>query len=232
MDSYPVIKYVSSGISMFISQAVKETDEPVEFIDPICTMMKICIMSYKPIGTKFSIKNNRIHIDSPWVLQGAQRWMNSDKRNQLHQLRYPIFYFMGIYFGYIIFQHLAIDSSILNDLNNLAIKGLKKIKTTYNNEKNIGSMVKNCIDDYIRILSTKYTINEYMEEMCSMNKPTLIAIYNEYTKKWSTDDLPLFNSLFQLANSKENPLIQNTIIDAIDNLINAKDLEIDAIRPD
>ena len=195
-------------------------------------MDKLCVMNYKIIGTKISIKNNIVTIQDSWSFQGIQRWFNSDERDQLYQLSLPIFYFRGIVLGFITFKHLTIQQDMLNYFNALLIKGLKKIRITYENEKKAGSMVKNCLDDFIKTLSVIYTEEDYMKEIYQTSKPTLFAIYNEYTKKWQLNDIRMIYELFNLIETKENPNIQNKLADCVNDFINAKDLELDFIRPD
>ncbi len=231
MDEY-VVKYASSGISLLFSQIKQTSESPIEFIDPICTAIKLSLLHYKDNGTKISIKNNVVNIQDVSLLQGFQRWYNSDERDQLYQLKLPIFYFRGIVLGFIDIEHLVIDSNTLLMINELAIKGLKKMRITYDNDRKSGSLIKNCIDDYIKILNTNYNLDDYMSDRYKFNKPTLFAIYNEYTKLWDLKDLKIITDLFELADTKENPVIQNKLADTIDQFIMAKDLTLDTIRPD
>jgi hypothetical protein len=106
------------------------------------------------------------------------------------------------------------------------------MKTTYLYEKKTGSLIKNCIDDYIKTLSSNYTLDDYMIQMNENNKPTLIAIYNEYTKLWKMEDLQLIINLFKMAELKEEHELQNKLADTIDHFVMFKDKEIDFIRPD
>ena len=231
MDDY-VVKYATSGISLLFTQIKQSSESPIEFIDPICTVIKLSLLHYKDNGTKISIKNNVINIQDASLLQGLERWWSSDDRNQLYQLKLPIFYFRGIVLGFIKFEHFSIDEDILLMINDLAIKGLKKMRITYDNNRQSGSLIKNSIDDYIKILNTNYTLDDYMSDRYKFNKPTLFAIYNEYTKLWDIKDFKIITDLFEIADGKENPVIQNKLADAIDHFIMAKDLTLDTIRPD
>lgn len=134
--------------------------------------------------------------------------------------------------GFIKFEDFNVDEEILYMINELAIKGLRKMKITYDNDRKSGSLIKNCIDEYIRILTTNYAIEDYTSDKYKFNKPTLFAIYNEYTKLWHNKDLMIVTDLFQLSDANENPVIQNKLADAIDHFIMAKDLTLDTIRPD
>lgn len=231
MDAYAV-KYAGNGLSLLFNQMTQYNDYPIEFIDPFCTIFKLAILNYKADGTKISIKNNSISIQDNWMLQGLQRWYNNDERDQLHQLKLPIFYFRGVVLQLITFNFLNLNQDLLNYINDLAIKGLKKMKVTYDNDRKNGSLVKNCIDDYIKILSTSYTGEDYESEMFNIAKPTLFAIYHEYAKMWTEYDFKILKKLFNLVDLEDNAKIKNKLADAIDQFISAKDLKIDTIRPD
>jgi hypothetical protein len=227
-----VVRYASSGISMLFNQITHNNnlEQLIGAIDPLCTIIKLALLHYKESGTKISIKNNTVDIQDSWVLQGIQRWYNDDGRNQLHQLKLPIFYFRGIVLSFIIFDHLAFEEETLNYLNDLVVKGLKKMRITYDIDRKTGSLVKNCIDDYIKILTTPYHIDDYMIEMNKYNKPTIFAIYNEYTKLWHLDDIKIILDIFKLIENKEIPIIQNKLADSINHFVMAKDMTIDTIR--
>lgn len=231
MDTIAV-KYASNGLSLLFNQMIQSNDYPIEFIDPFCTVFKLAILNYKVEGTKISIKNNNITIQDTWVFQGVQRWFNSDERDQLHQLKLPLFYFRGVVLGFVSYKFLKLDQKFLDYMNEVAIKGLRKMKLTYDNDRKNGSLVKNCIDDYIKILSTPYDLPDYENEMMSISKPTLFAIYHEYAKIWTLYDFKILKRLFTLTDLEENSKIKSKLADTIDNFIIAKDLKIDTIRPD
>lgn len=225
-----VVRYASTGISMLFNQITHTVEPTTEIIDPLCTIVKLALLHYKDHGTKISIKNNIVDIQESWLFQGAQRWFNNDERNQLHLLKLPIFYFRGIVLNFIIFDHLDFNQETLNYLNELVIKGLKKMRITYDVDRKTGSLVKNCIDDYIKMLSTPYDVDDYMLEMNKYNRPTIFAIYNEYTKLWTLTDVKIILELFKLIETIENPLVQNKLADCVNQFVMAKDLIIDTIR--
>jgi hypothetical protein len=229
METY-LVKVASSGISMLFTQMKQTSEQHIEFIDPLCSIIKLCTLHYKPNGTKFSIKNNTITLQEAGVLQGFQRWMNKDERDQLHHLKLPIFYFKGITSGFITIEHFDLHTIDLTHINNLAIKGLKKLKMSYMTDKP-GSLIKNCLDDYITTLSSSYTIDEYMTHMQELNKPILFAIYGEYSKLWRNEDFKIIIDLFRMSDQKDDPQLHNILANCVDCFITFKDKELDTIRP-
>lgn len=227
MDDY-ILKSASYGMSMLFTQLKYSPDAPIEFIDPLCSIFKICLLHYKYQGTKLSIKDNKITLQDPCMLQGLYRW--NDKRDQLHHLKIPIFYFKGVVCGYIKIDNMALDADVLNYINELAIKGLKKIKIVYDENKP-GSLIKNCIDEYIKTLTIMYTYDEYMTQMKELNKPTLFAIYSEYGKLWKMQDFTIIMDLFAKAEENTDVHMLNILANCVDNFLYFKDCEIDKIRP-
>ena len=231
MENY-VVKYAGTGLAVLFSQLTANGNAHIEFIDPFCGIVKLGVLLCKPTGTKLSLQEHRINIQDSWKFQGLLRFIGSDDRDQLHQLRAPILYFRGLELGHIIIEQFDIDKELMAYIRELAIKGLHKLKVTYETSKKKGSMIKNCVDDYIRTLSHPYTKDEYMEEINIINKPTLFVIYNEFTKKWSNKHLVIIRDLFEFALSAKSENVANEIANAIDHFIMSKDLEIDVLRPD
>jgi len=222
--------FVKQATKLVYQWAQVSVDSPIEFIDPIATAMKLVILSYKTTGTKLSIKNNKIEIQESWMLQGIERWYNDDTKSQIYQLKLPLFYFRGIVLNHIPLHHLIMNQDVFDLMNRLAFQGLKKLKLTYNCKN--GSLVDNCIDQYLSILSTPYTLEDYQREMEKFNKPTLFAVYYEYTKLWCQDDFLMLYQLLTITQQEYNMIIQNKLADCIDCYIQSKDMKIDNIRPD
>ena len=147
MDGY-VVKCAGTGLQVLFSQLANNSECSIEFIDPLCAMIKLACLALKPNGTKISIHDNNISIQDPGTLQGMIRWLNSDERQQLHQLRLPLLYFRGLELEYINIENLEIDPKTLKIINEHATKGLIKLKSTYENNKKMGSMIKNSLDEY------------------------------------------------------------------------------------
>lgn len=215
-----IFKY---GISLY--SQLSQPESPIEFIDPLCTAIKLATLVYKHPGTKISIKKNTIQLQDYTLFQGIQRFYQQDSKHQLHQLKMPLFYFRGMVLGHI----LPSDGGQyeLHYINNLVIKGLQQIKLTY--QYHSESLLQQGLNDYIKMLSTPYTLEEYQQEMNQLNKPILFAIYHEYAKLWTMEDLNIVMSLF--IKMEQHPLIQNKLADSLNQFIDAIDLMIDTIRP-
>ena len=220
--------YIMSGLAHLYKTLTAE-DASIEFLDPISTIVKLGIIGYKPIGSKVSVKYNTINIQDQWILQGLLRWYNSDERNQIYQLKSPVLYYSGLLLGHIAHN---LDTGGMRDLLAYAIDGLKQLRSTYETSHGNGSMIKTCINEYITILSTKYSSDDYQQYVEQIDKMTpLFTIYAEFMKKWSNNDIFIIIRLFKSIDTKDSHTVKNAIADSIDKYISSKDYEIDVLRP-
>ena len=59
-------------------------------IDPLSAIIRIGMLSYKQIGTKISIQNNKIYLQNSTFLQGTLRSFYGDKKTDINILYGPI----------------------------------------------------------------------------------------------------------------------------------------------
>jgi hypothetical protein len=226
-----IVKYAGPGLATLYTQLTASTEQPIEFLDPLCTAAKLAVLSLKPKDTRVSIRNNGIYIQEPTMIQGAQRWWSGDARSHLHQLRLPLLYFRGLQLSFVESDSIKIEPQIFTYLSALMVKGLMNLKVTYETAKKTGSMIKNCLDDYVKTLTHPYSKAEYEAELKEIGKPTLFVIYNEFMKKWKKDDLNTIMMIFGLIHKDKSANYNNEIANMIDHFIMAKDFEIDSMRP-
>ena len=221
-----------SSITSFVGQVIKNPENKTEFIDPISCILKCLILNYKTVGTKISIRDNKIYIQDCSIFQGCQRLFNHDTREDLYLLHIPIFYFKGLESQFI---HCNINNNYLKILKNEAIGGLQHLRATYEIHNQSGSVVKKCIDNCIKILKTNYTLEQYEKEQSDLDKSvSIIAMYNEFMKIWCDKDIKIILDIYEIfKNSSINNIKTNIneYLTAIDYLILAKDKEIDILRP-
>ena len=232
-----IVKYASVKLSELFCQARQQLSTHIEFLDPLCTILKLCILNYKPVGTKISIQKNCITIQESTFSQSLIRSFYNDSRNQLYQLKHPILYFKAIESGILDIEISDEMKSIFVYLKNNATLGLIKLKSTYEINWKDSTSVKSCISDYIRILqSTNYTIEDLKIETTNIERSLLLNIYNEFFKFWSIDDLkPIYLIMLNIEEKNKLSGFSDSInIDyyfkSIEYLIDAKESEINVSR--
>ena len=61
-------------------------------IDPLSTVIKLFIYSFKPIGTKLSIGHGRVRIQEVGPFQSTVRSLFGDKKHDINILNFPVIY--------------------------------------------------------------------------------------------------------------------------------------------
>ena len=121
-----------------------KTDSQV--LDPFSCLVRLCLLNYKPIGTKLSFTNNKIVFQEPDFLQPARRWSSGDSRQHIHNLYNPIFKLNKWY---------NINTTQFIYLLNSSKSGLNQLLKCYN--KNDSNLIAHSINYYIE------TIDKTME---------------------------------------------------------------------
>jgi len=134
---------VSNGFYGAFKSWLTSTKQKDIIIDPMSCTIKLAVLSFYPPGTKISIFNNKIHFNSPTILQGTIRYFKSDNREDLHNLFNPIQKSIQWYWN-------EKDEGIVY-LFILAINGLKILKHSYPSH----STIQYTLDYYINLLVRK-----------------------------------------------------------------------------
>jgi hypothetical protein len=126
-------------------------------IDPLTVIIKLFICSYKPIGTKISILNNKLIIQNSGIFQGTVRTIYRDSKNDINILFFPIIFACKLYLS-------RNNKPRFINLFNKILDTFEKLKKTYQGNEIIYNIdqLKNVImsfvetDDFdpIQILST------------------------------------------------------------------------------
>ncbi len=137
-------------------------------LDPLSVIVKLAILSKKPIGTKIAIWSNTIYIQEIGMFQSLVRILYSTSKNDIQYLYNPIEIACS---NYLTPYYITNFPDIKNLFSN-AIKGLEKLKETYSH--NI--MISHSINLYTSL------INNYLGENFNSKLFTPDVITNEYKK--------------------------------------------------
>ena len=191
------INYISNYIS---------PEDKIQIIEPLTCMMRLAILSFKPVGTKICIYDNSIYIQEPSFLQGTLRWISGDNRNDLHYLLLPI--------TKALIKWDPIENDAITNIYKLAIKGLVKLKSGYNCLYT-SSLTSHSIDLYINLIKDRLNgkpPNEDMEDISNYN--------NFFDKLWTTEQILLINNLF--IETEKNTTDVTNYLEAIENILSTK----------
>ena len=183
-------------------------------LDPLSCIIRLGILSYKPIGTKISITKNKISFHLPTIFQGPIRWSNGDNRNDLHNLHNPIVKSLEWY---------SINNQFINFIFQLSKNGLILLRKSYN--KN--SIIEQALTRYIDIMEQKLSLSNVIDNEPifvnninnNNNNEDLSSISQALINLWTDSDITI---VYNLLNKIDTNFDNNNMTD-VDNYITILD---------
>jgi hypothetical protein len=200
-------KYFGNPLFNFFNTIFYDNN-PHSIIDPLTCLIRLCLLEFKPLNTKISIKNNKITYNDPHILQGTIRWTNGDNRDDIHNIYNPIIKAIQWYDS---------ESEDIKNIFKYAVKGLEKLKSSY--EEN--SIITHSIEYYITYIKQNFKNKKVKDEETN----TMLIQFKEL---WSDREINIINNmLLELTDINEDEEdyeeIDNSLIDAIEIILNKKE---------
>ena len=136
-------------------------------LDPLSVIIKLAIISNKPVGTKILIQNNIIFFQEPGLFQAMCRYMLNTNKTDLQYMYNPI----QVACQFFLKKEFIQTTSRIQSLFKCAQTGIEKLKETYKN----CSMICLCLNYYHTI------INNYVEQIYNDNifcKDSMTSLYS------------------------------------------------------
>ena len=195
-----------------------KTDNLQLFIlDPFSVIIKLAILSNKPIGTKIRIDNNIIYLQEPGPFQSVCRYIFNNNKTDIQYLYNPIELACQQYLnGDVIKQNPKIK-----DLFKCAQSGLIKMIETYK----ASSVMRICINYYLSLISNHL---EELNNTTLFKKDNMSVFYtsellNKLTKTWTPEKIKIILNLTTFLCSDDNAETDvkslETIMDGIDKQV-------------
>ena len=177
----------------------------IQLLDPLSVIIKLGIISLKPVGTKIAIFNNKLHIQNPTFMQGPMRWTYGVTREDIHLLFNPITKAIHNYSPYF--------NNTYKPLFEFAIKGLEILKESYYNQS---SILSHALEYYIFIIKKGFGGNDNMESLMNNN----YSLDNIFSNVWAKEDINVIINMFNIAYS--NIVNKQDYIIAINAILSTK----------
>lgn len=169
-------------------------------IDPLSIIIKLAILSYKPIGTKILIHNNVIYFQEPGIFQGISRYFLNTNKNNLQYLYNPIHIACK---KYLIREFKNTNAAIIT-LFEFAKNGLIMLIKTYNDHP----LITLCLNFYYTI------IDNYMKDnnnIINFKDDEITPLYtneklSKFTNKWSVDKIKVVLDLIIFLKNDASPI--------------------------
>lgn len=176
-------------------------------IDPLSTIIKLYILTFKGEKTKIFIYNNRLNVNTFGSFQGITRFYYQANKNDITILIMPILYACNHY--------LLLNKEKYLFLFEQAIIGFNKLKSTYEGDEithNIDSLIST-IKEYINT-NTNVVNAVYNTESGQLKQ----AFYNSISRVWTEERLEI---LFNILNQIKNETIHiNSLVHILESYMN------------
>ena len=195
-----------------------KTDNLQLFIlDPFSVIIKLAILSNKPIGTKIRIDNNIIYLQEPGPFQSVCRYIFNNNKTDIQYLYNPIELACQQYLnGDVIKQNPKIK-----DLFKCAQSGLIKMIETYK----ASSVMRICLNYYLSLISNHLDEknNDTLFKKDNMSVFYTTELLNKLTKIWTQEKIKIILNLTTFLSSDDNAETDvkslETIMDGIDKQV-------------
>lgn len=200
----------------YITNKNKTPTLNIQILEPLSIIIKLATISLYPIGTKIAVYNNKLRIHTPTIFQGTIRWSCGSTREDVHLLLNPITKALYNYSPYMHTKYKHLYES--------AIKGLEKLKQSYNDES---SILSHALDFYIHIIESSFETS--IENVRDINT-NMHSLDNMFTDLWSDTDIDIISNMFSIIDTN----VENTkdYIQAINAMLTTKRIHIKEIIKD
>ena len=177
-----------------------------DILDPLSLIIKLYICSFKPIGTKISILNNKIDIQEIGVFQSTVRTFKGDTKNDLINMLFPLTFACEIYLNKETHsKYKCIFERVIKSLDNL--DEVYQINEIAHNIEQLKNIVTNFLSD--ENFNPKTIILNWEERASVLKK----SFYKQTNSIWTIDRLDiLFGYVNEISNAESEELIYHLII--------------------
>jgi len=160
-------------------------------LDPLSIIIKLAILSNKPIGTKFHVRDNIMYIQEPGYFQSISRIYYSANKTEIQYLYNPIHYACD----HFLTSRFIDRTPSIQKLFSCAINGLVKLKETYKT----CPVIILCLNLYIDIIENaleEYPFDKMFKRdgMTSSYDENILKVMNGF---WTTDRIKVVLDLIE-----------------------------------
>jgi hypothetical protein len=185
-------------------------DQHLFILDPLSVIIKLAILSNKPIGTKLCISRNIIYFQEPGIFQGLCRYVFKTNKTDLQYLYNPIELACQYYLSNTNIQ----QNPKLKDLFRCAQNGILKLIETYKQ----CSIMRLCLNYYFTLISN-HLDETHMENLFRKDNMTPLyttELVDNLNKLWTQDRILIILNLTTYLINNENA---NTDVKSMENIM-------------
>ena len=164
-------------------------------LDPLSVIIKLAIISNKPVGTKILIQNNVIYFQEPGMFQSLVRMIYNSNKTDLQYMYNPI----QIACSFFLTKEGIQKYPRIKDLFICAQNGLKKLIDTYKN----CSIISLCLN-YYYVIITNHVEEKYNDFIFNKDSMTIFytkEINDKLNEQWTQEKIKIILDLISFLNN-------------------------------
>jgi hypothetical protein len=173
-------------------------------LEPICVILRLILLHYKPVDTKLMIINNGIQCVDPSFYQGLMRRYYGVARDDLHNLYMPIMKCIEWY---------TRDSNVNCYLYTHCIKGIDTLIDTYDE----GTIINHTLLHYKTLLTS------YLEKGEMINVSSTSPMIDSLKDIWKSHEIFIAYNLVKEINENENEETKQVYVKSLENILDHKE---------
>ena len=195
-------------------------DQHLFILDPLSVIIKLAILSNKPIGTKICISRNIIYFQEPGMFQGLCRYFLKTNKTDLQYMYNPI----EIACQYYLSKTAIQLNPKLKDLFKCAQNGILKLIETYKQ----CSIMRLCLNYYFSLISNHLdeTGIENLFRKDNMTPLYTVDLVSSLHKIWTQDRIKI---ILNLTTYFINTINADTDVKSMETIMDNIDLQMQAI---
>ena len=185
-------------------------------LDPLSVIIKLAILSNKPVGTKIYIQNNIIHFQEPGMFQAVCRYVLNTNKTDLQYMYNPIQLACETFLS----KEYIKQTPRIKNLFICAQSGIEKLKETYKN----CSMICLCLNYYHTIIHNfvEQIYNESIFRKDGMTTLYTTEIYNKLNSQWTVEKTKV---ILDLISFLTNDKMATNNVRSLENIMDNIDIE-------
>lgn len=168
-------------------------------LDPLSVIIKLAILSNKPVGTKLLIHNNIIYFQEPGPFQSISRMIYKSNKTDLQYIYNPI----NIACLHFLSKSFTDKTPRIKNLFLCAQNGLKKLIETYKS----CSIITITLNYYYSLLTNHIgeTYNDSMFVKDNLTCYYTLSINDSFNKQWTDEKIKIVLDIISFLCKNDNP---------------------------
>jgi hypothetical protein len=180
-------------------------------LDPLTVIIKLAILSNKPVGTKICIQNNVLYFQEPGPFQAICRYIYNTNKTDLQYMYNPI----QIACQYFLTKEYVQKTPRMKILFKCAQRGLEKLMETYKN----CAIIRLCINYYYTLIAN-YADDIYNDKLFHKDSMTTLycpEVVNALNNQWTQEKIKVILNLIEFLNGDT---MAEDNVKSLENIVN------------